>query len=45
MGERAREVFEQQAGATARSIDALREILHLPPVSRGTAEREAERSV
>ena len=45
MGERAREVFEQQAGATARSIDALREILHLPPVSPRTAEREAERSV
>lgn len=29
MGDRARQVFEQQAGATARSIDALREILHL----------------
>ena len=27
MGERARQVFEQQAGATARSIEALREIL------------------
>jgi 3-deoxy-D-manno-octulosonic-acid transferase len=43
MGERAREVFERQAGATARSINALREILHLPPVSPGTAERRAER--
>jgi 3-deoxy-D-manno-octulosonic-acid transferase len=29
MGNRARQAFEQQAGATARSIDALREILHL----------------
>ncbi len=36
MGERARHVFEQQAGATARSIDALREILHLPPDSEAT---------
>jgi 3-deoxy-D-manno-octulosonic-acid transferase len=27
MGQRARDVFEQQAGATGRSIDALREIL------------------
>lgn len=30
MGQRARQVFEQQAGATARTIEALREILHLP---------------
>ena len=29
MGERSRQVFEQQAGATARSIDALREILRV----------------
>lgn len=29
MGEHAREVFEQQAGATGRSIDALRDILHV----------------
>ena len=29
MGARARRVFEQQAGATARSIDALRAVLHL----------------
>ena len=29
MGMRARQVFEQQAGATARSIEALHEILHL----------------
>jgi len=28
MGERARQVFEQQAGATARTIEALREVLH-----------------
>ena len=27
MGERARQVFEQQAGATARCVDALRELL------------------
>jgi 3-deoxy-D-manno-octulosonic-acid transferase len=37
LGERARQVFEQQAGATARSIDALREILHIPSHSPGTA--------
>lgn len=30
MGERARQVFGQQAGATSRSINALREILDLP---------------
>jgi 3-deoxy-D-manno-octulosonic-acid transferase len=30
MGERARQVFEQQAGGTSRSINALREILDLP---------------
>jgi 3-deoxy-D-manno-octulosonic-acid transferase len=30
IGERARQVFDQQAGATARSVDALREVLHLP---------------
>ena len=47
MGQRARQVFEQQAGATARSIDALREILHLPGESHaarhqaGTAQRPA----
>jgi 3-deoxy-D-manno-octulosonic-acid transferase len=28
MGERARQVFNQQAGATARCVDALREVLH-----------------
>ena len=27
MGERARRVFEEQAGATARSVEALRELL------------------
>lgn len=37
MGERARQVFEQQAGATARSIDALREILVVPSDPPGTA--------
>ena len=29
MGQRAREVFERQAGATARSTEALRELLHV----------------
>jgi hypothetical protein len=27
MGERARQVFDQQAGATARCVEALRELL------------------
>jgi 3-deoxy-D-manno-octulosonic-acid transferase len=27
MGERAKQIFEQQAGATARCVDALRELL------------------
>jgi len=40
LGERARQVFEQQAGATARSIDALGEILHLPSHSPGTAGQQ-----
>ena len=40
MGVRARQVFEQQAGATARSIDALREVLRLPSVSPATASRQ-----
>ena len=45
MGERARQVFEQQAGATARSIDALRGILHLPPNSETNTDppRRGER--
>jgi 3-deoxy-D-manno-octulosonic-acid transferase len=45
MGERARQVFEQQAGATARSIDALRGILHLPPNSEANTDppRRGER--
>jgi len=29
MGERARRVFEEQAGATARSIEAIRDLLHV----------------
>jgi 3-deoxy-D-manno-octulosonic-acid transferase len=33
MGERARQVFEQQAGATGRSIAALREILDVSSTS------------
>ncbi|MGA9586214.1 MAG: 3-deoxy-D-manno-octulosonic acid transferase [Terracidiphilus sp.] len=47
LGERARQVFEQQAGATDRSIAALSEILHIPSDSLGTiaphgsAERQA----
>ena len=47
LGERARQVFEQQAGATVRSVEALREILHLPGESHaprhqaGTAQRPA----
>ncbi|MGA7244790.1 MAG: 3-deoxy-D-manno-octulosonic acid transferase [Terracidiphilus sp.] len=40
MGARARHVFEQQAGATARSIDALREVLQLPSVSPATASQQ-----
>ena len=40
MGERARQVFEQQAGATARSIQALREILHLSTESRATLKQQ-----
>jgi 3-deoxy-D-manno-octulosonic-acid transferase len=39
MGERGRHVFEQQAGATARSVDAIREILQLQ--SDSTLERPA----
>jgi 3-deoxy-D-manno-octulosonic-acid transferase len=30
MGERARQAFEEQAGATARSVEAIREVLSLP---------------
>ncbi len=40
MGARARHVFEQQAGATARSIDALREVLQLPSVSPATTSQQ-----
>ncbi len=40
MGAKARHVFEHQAGATARSIDALREVLRLPSVSPATASRQ-----
>ena len=47
MGSRARQVFDQQAGATARSIDALRELLEgglsqrEPAQQSATAERRA----
>jgi 3-deoxy-D-manno-octulosonic-acid transferase len=40
MGARAKRVFEQQAGATARSVDALREILHLPSQSATEVDRQ-----
>jgi 3-deoxy-D-manno-octulosonic-acid transferase len=39
MGQRARQVFEQQAGATARSVKALQEILHLPSDAPATANQ------
>jgi 3-deoxy-D-manno-octulosonic-acid transferase len=42
MGQRAREVFEHQAGATARSIEALRELLPVeeePAITLSNAER------
>ena len=42
MGLRARQVFEQQAGATGRSVEALRELLRAEagaPVEAGKAER------
>jgi 3-deoxy-D-manno-octulosonic-acid transferase len=47
MGERAREVFEQQAGATGRCVEAIRELLspesHASVVSRPAAvERQAK---
>ena len=42
VGRRGHEVFEQQAGATLRSVDALREILHLASdTSAVVAERPA----
>ena len=41
LGNRARQVFEQQAGATARSLDALREILHLPSEKKTKAGQQA----
>lgn len=43
MGHRARQVFEQQAGATARSIEALRAILERTSVP--SSARSLERSV
>ena len=39
MGERARHVFDQQAGATTRSIEALREILDPSCESDANAKR------
>ena len=36
MGERARQVFNQQAGATGRCIEALRELLSPPPAQEQT---------
>jgi hypothetical protein len=45
MGERARQVFQQQAGATSRSIDTLREILDIPahPPETIQNQRSAQR--
>ena len=40
MGHRARQVFEQQAGATARSVEALRQILDLHSGSASATARE-----
>jgi 3-deoxy-D-manno-octulosonic-acid transferase len=40
MGERARRVFEAQAGATARSVEALREILEARGKSRAVVGEE-----
>jgi len=37
MGERARQVFEQRAGATARSVEALRGLLAAAPGQEGAA--------
>jgi 3-deoxy-D-manno-octulosonic-acid transferase len=47
MGERARHVFDHQAGATARSIDALREILdpHAKVTQMQSGPGKAERAV
>ncbi len=44
LGERARQVFDEQAGATARSLKALREVLHLPSNSPAivSQQRRAE---
>ena len=40
MGERARRVFEEQAGATARSIEAIRDLLHVETeISAGVEAR------
>jgi len=38
LGERARKVFEEQAGATGRSVKALREILEMPVKSSVVVE-------
>jgi 3-deoxy-D-manno-octulosonic-acid transferase len=43
IGERARQVFEQQAGATARSVEALREILQGNSLSASTVSQHVER--
>jgi 3-deoxy-D-manno-octulosonic-acid transferase len=41
MGERARRVFEEQAGATARSVAALREVLSIAERAAGVEVRPA----
>ena len=43
MGERARKVFEQQAGATARCLDAIRGILNLGPEMQAAGKAASER--
>jgi 3-deoxy-D-manno-octulosonic-acid transferase len=43
MGERAMEVFEQQAGATGRCVEALRKLLADHPA--GTRQSNSERSL
>ena len=42
MGGRAREVFDQQAGATARSIDALRKVLRVPSDLKAAVSRQGK---
>jgi len=43
MGERARQVFEQQAGATGRCVEAIRGLLGYPPQARAPRPAASER--